>query len=345
MGGLARFDGYSFRELRDRRGTAGRPSQRSARNPRRRVLDRDERWTGALHPNGQAEKQPGELRRTRTSCRCLRACHPPTRRIDFANTITALREGADGTIWVGTSKGLHRLAGSGLERTLQPVDIGHAWLHGRTATGDGPVSRIDSARFGSPRPTWALPPLAGWHSGTLHGPGRFARQLFPGRAPESRRPFLGRDRNGGFFFFTADATHAAPIVGEAFSRDEGLRYPWVNQIFETSDRRLWIAGHSGLVEFFPKGDAQGRRLQVFTQRNGLTDFSGPVADRGSGRQPLGQLNLERCDEDRAARIHDLRPRGRHRQCERHFSGSGWRCVFQRVRARHQAGQRVRRRAA
>ena len=42
----------------------------------------------------------------------------------FVRNITVLREGGDGTIWVGTRKGLYRVGTTGGESVLRAVDIG-----------------------------------------------------------------------------------------------------------------------------------------------------------------------------------------------------------------------------
>jgi signal transduction histidine kinase/ligand-binding sensor domain-containing protein len=270
-GGLARFDGYSFVNFGTEEGLPGD-----------RVNDLLETRAGdywiatsvglvRFTPTGKA-KNSLTTTKNQTVVPMFARVSSTGPEDPLANTITALREGADGTIWVGTSKGLHRLVGSDLERRLQPVDIG---LPDYTVELQA-VTALYEDRFGTLWITAASGLYRRWPDGTV---ARYtARDGLPGHYFQDVRQnhdgrFWAATRDGGFFFFTADATHAAPIVGEAFPKDEGV-YPWVNQLFETSDRRLWIAGHSGLVEFVPKGDAQGRRLQVFTQRNGLTDFSG-----------------------------------------------------------------------
>ena len=80
---------------------------------------------------------------------------------------------------------------------------------------------------------------------------------------------MGGDRYNGFFRFTADATHAAPVVDLSVTVHDGLPTNWVFQLFETSAHRFWVATVQGLVE--STGDARGRRLHSYGRRNGLTD--------------------------------------------------------------------------
>ena len=80
----------------------------------------------------------------------------------------------------------------------------------------------------------------------------------------------GRERAlNGFFRFSADSTHNAPVVDLHFTYPD-LLTSWVFQLFETSGRRFWVATNRGLAEFFPAGDAQGRRFHFYTARNGLS---------------------------------------------------------------------------
>ena len=70
-------------------------------------------------------------------------------------------------------------------------------------------------------------------------------------------------RLNGFFRFSADSTRNAPVVDLHFTYPD-LPTPWVFQLFETSDRRFWVATSRGLAEFFPTGDEQGRRFHLYT---------------------------------------------------------------------------------
>jgi signal transduction histidine kinase/ligand-binding sensor domain-containing protein len=271
MGGLARFDGQTFANFGTEEGL-----------PPGRVNDLLETRSGeywVATTGGLVSFTPsGRPKNSRMGASSQNTAVPMFVRISssdsddrFAGNITALREGADGTIWVGTMKGLQRLTGSGSERKLHLVDVG---MPGDTVE-EQEVTALHEDRFGT---LWITAPgglYRRWPDGTA---ARYtARDGLPGKYFRDVRQnrdggFWAATRDAGFFLFTADATHAPPIVGETFSLNEGLPNVAVNQLFETSDRRFWIAGGVGLVEFFPKGDAQGRRLHVFTQRNGLTDY-------------------------------------------------------------------------
>ena len=80
---------------------------------------------------------------------------------------------------------------------------------------------------------------------------------------------VGRNPFAGFFSFTADATHNPPIVTSKFAIKEGLPSNWVFQLFESADRKFWIATAAGLAEFFPDGDGSGRHFHSWNERNGL----------------------------------------------------------------------------
>jgi ligand-binding sensor domain-containing protein/signal transduction histidine kinase len=78
-------------------------------------------------------------------------------------------------------------------------------------------------------------------------------------------------RLGGFFRFVASTTDAPPEIDRKHTYPE-LPTSWVSQLFETSDRRFWVATPAGLVEYFP--DASGPdRFRAYAARNGLTDIS------------------------------------------------------------------------
>ena len=80
---------------------------------------------------------------------------------------------------------------------------------------------------------------------------------------------------------------------------DGLPTSWVFQLFETSDRRFWVATARGLVEFFPTGDEQGRRFRHYTERNGLSyyDITALNEDLGGnlwlGTNTAGAMKLTR----------------------------------------------------
>jgi ligand-binding sensor domain-containing protein/signal transduction histidine kinase len=185
--------------------------------------------------------------------------------------VTVLREGRDGTIWAGTDNGLSRLEhahGRAYLRTVplplpndsveqrQILDLleddrGSLWIAGPGGlyrrSPDGSTARYTRANG---LPDEYLDSLLQDHEGHLWAAGRL----------------------GGFFRFSPDGPHGAPVVNLTFSKKDGLSTDWVFQLFETTDRRFWAATARGIVEFFPAGDGQGHRFRSYARRNGLSYF-------------------------------------------------------------------------
>jgi ligand-binding sensor domain-containing protein/two-component sensor histidine kinase len=189
----------------------------------------------------------------------------------FTRTITVLREGRDGTLWVGTRKGLYRLVGDRDARTLIAVDIGLP----HDIVEDSEIADIQEDRFHT---LWIAAPgglYRRWPDGSS---ARYAERdglpstYLTGVTEDREGRFWVGTRQTGFFGFTADATHAKPKIGQAFGMEDGLPNTWVTQIFEASDGRLWIADAQGLVEFFPNGAPQAPTFHAYGQRNGLTHY-------------------------------------------------------------------------
>src|SRR5205814_6610916 len=74
-------------------------------------------------------------------------------------------------------------------------------------------------------------------------------------------------RDGGFFRVVFDEGHKAPVVAESFSVTNGLTTNWVFQLFETAEKRFWIATNQGLREFDPASSES--RFRSYTTKNGL----------------------------------------------------------------------------
>ncbi len=194
----------------------------------------------------------------------------PSRRSD---AITVLREGRDGTIWAGTNDGLYRLEQSDGRPRLGPVDI--------HIPNDFPEQRtIADVLEDAHGSLWVASPSGlyrRWPDGSA------ARYTERDGLPSSEVQDLLEDHEGhlwagtrrnGFFSFSADATHGAPVVGlEITERDRsGLPNDWVVQLFEGSDHRFWVATVGGLSEFLPAGDTAGRHFRTYASGNG-SDYS------------------------------------------------------------------------
>jgi ligand-binding sensor domain-containing protein/two-component sensor histidine kinase len=74
---------------------------------------------------------------------------------------------------------------------------------------------------------------------------------------------------------------------------------WVFQLFETSDRKFWVATARGLLQYFPSRDSQGRWFHAYSERNGLSycDITALNEDSGGslwlGTNTAGIMKLER----------------------------------------------------
>ena len=270
--GLARFDGYSFTNFSAQQGL-----------PEGSVNDLLETrsgdyWVGTddglMHfdPKGRPSRGIVEERHGTGAKPMFARVASTTPDADrFAKTITVLRQSHDGTVWVGTRKGLYRLENTAEAHFLRSVDIGLP----RDAIGQREIADIREDRFGA---LWIVAPSGlyrRWSDGTTASYG--AREGVPGTEfsaiyEDREGRFWVSSRESGFFGFTADATHSPPKFGRAFSVRDGLPNVWVNQLLETSDGRFWVADAQGLLEFFPTGDAHGVHFHVYGQRNGLTHY-------------------------------------------------------------------------
>ena len=186
-----------------------------------------------------------------------------------AKAITVLREGRDGTIWVGTQKGLYRLDRSQARASLRPVEIQlvNSYPEGRF------IEDLLEDASGSLWIATAAGLYRRWPDGrsaryTKHDglPGDYVHTLL---RDHQGRLWAGT-RYNGFFRFSADATRAAPVVDFSVTNRDGLPTNWVFQLFETSAHRFWAATAQGLVEFFPTEDHRGRRLHPYSRSNGLS---------------------------------------------------------------------------
>jgi signal transduction histidine kinase/ligand-binding sensor domain-containing protein len=191
-----------------------------------------------------------------------------------ARAITVLREGRDGTIWVGTNKGLFRLVIENGRRSLQSVEI--------HLPSEFPEQRMIAGVLEDAHGLlWIAAPSGlyrRWPNGsaerytTLDGlPSDYVSGVFEDHAGH----LWAGTKLAGFFRFSADGTHTAPVIELKFTYDErsqyGLPTPWVFQLFETSDGRFWIATARGLVEFFPAAEGQSR-FRAYSEMNGLSYF-------------------------------------------------------------------------
>lgn len=287
-GGLSRFDGYSFTNFGVDQGL-----------PHADVTDfletrSGEYWVATraglvrFDPTGLTKKKvapaPGTPARPSMFVPVALAGDA-----QLAVVVTVLREGRDGAIWVGTTDGLFRLESDEGRQSLHPVAIG--------IPHDNVKQRIVADLLEDRSGTLWIATEDGlyrrWRDGTAARYG--ARDGLPGTDVNT----LLEDHEGrlwaggyfGFFRFTAGDTHEPPVVDRRFTTPD-LPSPWVLQLFETSQHRLWVATTMGLVEYLPAGDAQGRHFLTYGARNGLT-YAGILA---LGEDVGGSLWLGMPDE-------------------------------------------------
>src|SRR5438477_1776633 len=187
----------------------------------------------------------------------------------LARAVTVLFQDHEGTIWCGTTKGLQRLERPTNGLALRSIDLGMP----KEFPEQSYISDVLEDQQGS---LWIAAPTGlyrRWPDGSV------ARYTSRNGLPADYLHDLLIDHEGrlwaatrssGFFSFTADGTHNPPVVTGAFSVKDGLPVNWVFQLFESSDRKFWIATAAGLAEFLPDGDGNGRHFHSWNERNGLS---------------------------------------------------------------------------
>ncbi len=270
--GLSRFDGYAFTNYGTGEGL-----------PHGVVNDFLETRGGEIwlatngglvrfdpkgHPSRIEETQPANPQANALMFKVI----IPEDKDRYARAVEVLLEGGDGTLWVGTLKGLHRLERERGGYVLRPVKLGMPgeWQdqryvmdlledrHGSlwVATGDGLYRRRPDGTVSHYMPRDGLPD-------------NYVHDLF-----EDRRGRLwAATRHGGFFQFVTHDAQGPPIVARKYSARDGLTTDWVAQLLESSDGRFWVATDRGLAEFFPDAGEREPSFKTYTQRNGLLHYA------------------------------------------------------------------------
>ena len=271
--GLSRFDGYTFTNFGSDQGL-----------PQGYVNDlletrTGEYWvatdSGLVHFDPKGTPGPLGAREPRpTSAVPMFSVIVPDDRDRRASVITVLREGRDGTVWIGTEKGLYRLEHANGQHRLRSVDI--------LIPNDYPGQHIVADLLEDSRGALWIATHNGlyrrWPDGSAARytqrdglPNEFLQDLLE----DHEGHLWAATRQGGFFRFRADATRTVPVVDLEFNHgsdySRALPTYWVFQLFQASDRRFWIATARGLVEFFPTAENQ-RRFRSYAERNGLSYY-------------------------------------------------------------------------
>jgi signal transduction histidine kinase/ligand-binding sensor domain-containing protein len=281
--GLSRFDGYAFRTISTAHGL-----------PSAGITDLLETTTGDFW----VATERGLVHLDRTSREAVRESRPvainqPLPLIVAADDdprssgIRVLRQVADGTIWVGTRNGLFRLDTGSQPASLHPVEIGlrHNLAEHRFITD------LLEDRHGT---LW-IATVRGlhrrWPDGSVEH--YYAPEDIPfGDVSDVFEDHDGRvwigTRNGGFFRLRTDGSHAPPIADQAFTGSDGLRDYKVTRLFESSDRRFWIATAQGLAELLPSVAGARRVLRMYTSREGLdSEYLGSIGEDLAGNVWIG----------------------------------------------------------
>jgi ligand-binding sensor domain-containing protein/two-component sensor histidine kinase len=213
-----------------------------------------------------------------------------------ARIITVLREGRDGSIWVGTHNGLYRLELANGRRSLRPVDVHMPHEYPELRVVGDVVDDAGGLWISAPSGLYRR-----WPDGSA------ARYTMRDGLPQDYLSDLLEDhegrlwvgtRHGGFFRLNVDGSRRAPVVDLRFGFPE-MPTDWVFQLFETSDGRLWVATDRGLVEFLRTGAAQDPRFRTYSQRSGLSysDITAVNEDLGGnlwlGTNTAGAMKLTR----------------------------------------------------
>ena len=266
--GLSRFDGYTFTNYTTDQGL-----------PHRNITDfletrTGEFWIGTnaglvrFDPKGIPTNRVINANEVSGRSSPMFSVVLPHDEDRYAKAINVLLESHDGTIWCGTMKHLYRLERSEGRFELVQTELGDA----NTYPKEIHILDLLEDRGGS---LWVA--SFGWLCRRWPD-GSTARYSMDDGLPDANFHDLFEDHQGklwaatrghGFFLFSADETHRPPIVERIYAEHEGLGTVWVNQLFETSDQRFWVATNRGIAEFFPDARESEPKFKTYSQRNGL----------------------------------------------------------------------------
>jgi ligand-binding sensor domain-containing protein/signal transduction histidine kinase len=185
-----------------------------------------------------------------------------------ARIATIVRQGRNGTIWVGTPEGLFRLIKGTGPWSMEAIEIG-------LPSADPEGREVHDVLEDASGSLWIATPSGlyrRWPDGSAAPyteqqglPHRFMHELFQDR----RGHLWGGTRLNGFFRFRADDTRRPPTVDLAYTIPE-LPTTWVSELYETADDRLWVASARGLIELTADGERRPQ-ARAFGPAHGLTD--------------------------------------------------------------------------
>jgi len=285
--GLSRFDGYSFTNY----GTAqGLPHTSVNDILETRAGDYWVATNGGLvrfNPKGTAGSEVVLANEAPPNAPPMFSVVVPEDTDRYARVITVLLEGRDGTVWCGSLKGLYRLQTRSERFSLIPFEVGMPSDYGEGRF----VSDLAEDRYGS---IWIATHnglYRRWPDGSTAQytasdglPNIFIHDLLLDHLGQL---WIGT-RYGGFFRLAFDETHAKPSVTFTLTPHDFVQSEWINQLFETSEHKIWAATARGLLELMPQGDQDGRLYRVYTTSHGLSTYAiTALAEDAGGNLWLG----------------------------------------------------------
>ena len=256
--------------------------------------------------------------------------------------INVLREGRDGTIWAGTDNGLYRLEQTNGRRSLRPIEI--------RLPSDFPEQRVIADVVEDARgslwiatPERPVSPLARRDRGPLQCARWSAGRTTFRTCSKITRDVSGRERASTASSASAPMPPTARRLSTAGHPGGWVcRLHWVFQLFETSDRRFWVATNRGLVEFVATATEPGPPLSLLHRKERLELLRHHRAQRRPRRQSLAGHEQRRRNEVDPRRFQHLRRSRRHQDGECDLRRPRRPSVLQGQCAGRRAHQRVRR---
>jgi ligand-binding sensor domain-containing protein/signal transduction histidine kinase len=180
---------------------------------------------------------------------------------------TALWQGRDATVWVGTFDGLMRLDAPTSERRLVRVEM--------TGEAAAPMPTVTTLLEDQHGTLWI-----GTDDGLYRRwrDGRFARYDTRDGLPSAFIHDLLEDRRGqlwvatrfgGFFTLATDASDQPPVVTRRYNSANGY-VDWIFDLFERADGRLEVATNYGVYEFRADDGARDGPAEMYTKRHGFS---------------------------------------------------------------------------
>ena len=284
--GLARFDGYGFTNFGLDRGLPSDAVTDFLETRKGAYWVATTRGLARFDPRGRPGAGPPMF-----------AAIEPAVSSPGNEAITVIKEAADGTIWIGTQNGLHRLESVSGRETIRAVEIGlpQGTVEQRTVA-DILVDRTGVLWVASPSGLYRREQDGAATRYTVrHGlPNDFLQTLLEDR---DGRLWAG-SRLGGLFRFSVDGLRRSLAVDLTLTAPE-LPTPWIFQLLEAADGRLWAATARGLVEILRAEGGNRARFNGYSTANGLSyfDITALAEDLGGnlwlGTNSAGAMKISR----------------------------------------------------